>query len=187
MAMIVVTAGCSSDRTFKEAATSSDYRAERAVKPFPPADDSFRSSPPPLLPRRPPPDAKPVEATLSNGIRVVMLERHDFPGITADLVIDRGYDGGLARSAELYQRSFTRASTLYDRKASTSYLQHVGASLSPSLDLDMLMLRVDALSPLFVSALSRAAPLFYSPLLANEDIEAFRADHPQEVGRSRCR
>jgi zinc protease len=57
----------------------------------PPAtDEAFRATPPPLPPVSEAVDAAPRESTLASGLRVVLFERHAYPSIAADLVIDRG-------------------------------------------------------------------------------------------------
>ncbi len=92
LAVALLGTACVSERTFKASRTLTEERPARHLR-MPPGempDQPFRSEPPDRSATKPRPLATPTEARLSNGVRVLMLERHDFPSISAVLVLDRG-------------------------------------------------------------------------------------------------
>ncbi|MDB4937297.1 MAG: Zinc protease [Labilithrix sp.] len=168
-------AACSGGRDFKEPKTLSEWRPARPTTGGTSEEDgAFRATPPARIPSKPRAASLPTEARLSNGIRVVMLERHDFPSISAVLVLDRGATAGGPGVAALYSEAMTGSSTEYKSNEAWQYLSFVGGSVSNETWRDGLALQVTALSPLFVSALSRAAPMFTSPALDGDDLDEAR-------------
>jgi len=127
----------------------------------------------------------PAEARLSNGIRVVLLERHDFPSTSAVLVLERGAAAAAHGVAGLYARSLEGASREYTKSEATEYLSFVGGRVAADASQDAVFLQVSALTPLFGSAVSRAAPMFVSPLLGDEDVDEARTWSAAHYDRER--
>jgi zinc protease len=74
-------------------------------------DTLLRQAPPPLPPIAEIVDAPPRETTLSNGLRIVLVERHDYPVVATRLIVDRssldvGDPGG--KQVEQMQYLFSR-------------------------------------------------------------------------------
>lgn len=187
LAVALLGTACVSGRTFKTSRTLTEERPARHLR-MPPGempDEPFRSEPPDRSATKPRPLATPTEARLSNGVRVLMLERHDFPSISAVLVLDRGAVAAGPGVAALYGRAFLGASAAYPRDEAARYLTFVGASLSARVSFDAVTMQITALTPLFTSALSRAAPMFVSPALETDDLEDARthlaADRAREA------
>jgi zinc protease len=181
---------CGGGRDFQAPKTLAEYRPARRTTTPAAADDAaeaFRATPP--APARARADEKahapalPSEIRLSNGIRVVMLERHDFPSISAVLVLDRGAAAASPGLAELYSEAMLGSSSEYTSTEAWQYLGFVGASVSNHTWFDAIGLEITSLSPLFHSALSRAAPMFTSPSLDGDDLDEARthlaAEHAQ--------
>jgi zinc protease len=175
-ALLLLLVGCEGGRAFKSSRTIAEWHPSRPVTnaAADPEGDSFRATPPPPVASRPRPESLPTEARLSNGIRVVMLERHDFPSIAAVLVLDRGATAGAPGVAALYSEAMIRSSSEYTANEAWQYFQFVGASVANQTWRDGIALQVSALSPLFVSALTRAAPMFTSPAFGGDDIDEAR-------------
>lgn len=170
-------AACGGGRSFTEPRTLAEWRPARAVAngAAAPEDDSFRATPPArLASQKPKQGSAPTEVRLSNGVRVVMLERHDFPTVSAVLVLDRGSTAGPPGVGALYSEAMTGSSTEYKSQEAYQYLNYVGASVGNHTWRDGISLQVTALSPLFVSALTRAAPMFTSPALDGDSIDDAR-------------
>jgi zinc protease len=95
-AMGMFTAGCATPRQVAQLRYSGDPPA---------AGEAFRASPPDLPPVTEVVDPAPSESTLPNGMHLVLFERHGFPSIAAQLVIDRGSldvdDAGGAQVAQM--------------------------------------------------------------------------------------
>jgi predicted Zn-dependent peptidase len=174
--LVLATGACGGGREFKEPKTLAEWRPTRPTTATPAADgdDAFRSTPPPRIATKARTATMPTEARLSNGIRVVMLERHDFPSISAVLLLDRGATAGAPGVAALYSEAMTGSSSEYKSTEAWQYLSFVGGTVSNDTWRDAVTLQVSALSPLFVSALSRAAPMFTSPALDGDDIDEAR-------------
>ncbi len=180
VALVTIATGTSActGRDFRPAPMLTEYRPARQTTPTPAAGDdaeAFRATPPPSAPTKPPPaQPLPVEVKLSNGIRVLMLERHDFPSISAVMVLDRGASAAPPGVAELYASALLGSSTEYKSKDAFQYLTFVGAEVFETATRDAVTLQLTALSPLFISALSRAAPMFTSPSLDGDDLDDAR-------------
>lgn len=137
-------------------------------------DEPFRAAAPERTTARVRSLATPTEVRLSNGIRVVMLERHDFPSISAVLVLDRDSTAGAPGVAALYAEGLTGDSDEYKSREAWQYLGFVGGTATSSVWHDATALQVTALTPLFVSALSRAAPMFTVPSFSGDDLDDAR-------------
>jgi zinc protease len=88
-------------------------------------DDALRTPPP-----RPPVDEvvdpAPAEWSLSNGMRVLLVERHDFPTVAARLFIDRGpLDLGDAGAVQVSQTAY-----LYGRGGSEAAFEQLAEDLT---------------------------------------------------------
>ena len=176
VALALLGTACVSGRSFKTPRSLTEERPVRHLR-IPPGempDEPFRSEPPARIATKPRPLTLPTEARLSNGVRVIMLERHDFPSISAVLVLDRGAVAAGPGVAALYGRAFLGASSAYPRDEAWRYLAFVGASVTGQVSFDAVTMQITALTPLFNSALSRAAPMFVSPALETADLDDAR-------------
>ncbi len=169
-------AACGGGRSFKEPQTLVEWRPTRPVTSagIAPEDESFRATPPARAASRFPQISPPVEARLSNGVRVVMLERHEFPLVSAVITLDRGAAAGVPGVVALYSEAMTGSSTAYKATEAWQYLNYVGGAVQSDPWRDGVVLQVTALSPLFVSALTRAAPMFTSPAFDGDDLDEAR-------------
>jgi zinc protease len=175
--LLSTVAACGGGRSFQDPRTLAEWRPTRPVVNgvAAPEDESFRGTPPArAAAQRPKQGQAPTEVRLSNGIRVVMLERHDFPTVSAVLVLDRGSTSGPPGVGALYSEAMTGSSTEYKSQEAYQYLNYVGASVGNHTWRDGISLQITALSPLFVSALTRAAPMFTSPALDGDSIDDAR-------------
>lgn len=178
VALVSLAGACGGNRKFKAPAQLDEGRPARPVRillgDF--ADEAFRHTPPPTVASKARPQPAPIEARLSNGVRVVMLEKHDFPSISMVLVLDRGAAAAPPGVAALYASTLTGSSAEYPAGEAWQYLAFVGGSVRTRVGRDATTLQVTALTPLFVSALSRAAPMFTKPELDGDDLEDARTE-----------
>lgn len=174
--LLLPSAAACGGRSFKEPQTLAEWRPARPVTNagVVPEDESFRATPPPRAASRLRPLSPPTEARLSNGVRVVMLERHDFPMVSAVVTLDRGAAAGAPGVVALYSEAMTSSSTTYKATEAWQYLNYVGGAVHSDAWRDGVVLQVTALSPLFVSALTRAAPMFTSPAFDGDDLDEAR-------------
>lgn len=172
VASVIATGGCGS-RRFKEptALLPAYHDTKTYLAPRPAREESFRASPPPLLEARPRPTPRPIETRLSNGVRAIFIERFDFPAVTALLVLDRGSTSARPGVAATYAHAMLEGSDVADDVQCGSQLQFLGARVHSSLSRERVTMSVNALSPLFSSALENAAGLFVKPTLGDDAIE----------------
>lgn len=177
LAAACVALGCASARTIVLESNVADARRARAIA-MPVGDatdeDELRGAPPGGLEGKKPPPREPKESVLPNGVRVVTVTRRDFPTIACAFVLDRGAAATAPGAAQLYAHALLGASQRYDDHEQSEYLRYVGASVTTAAYEDGVVLTVSALTPLFHSALSRAAPMFVEPKLAGKDLDLSR-------------
>lgn len=133
------------------------------------ADEEFRASPPPPTKSKSKTYSTPVDTRLSNGVRIVMLERHDFPSVSALLLLDRGSTAAGPGIALTYAEAMVGGSSEYKAGEAFEYLNFVGGRVESFAYHDFLGIQTTALSPLIVSALSRTTPMFTAPDLGSKD------------------
>jgi zinc protease len=135
----------------------------------------------------PPAPAKPVspvvpgahEETLANGIRLVVLERHDLPIVTAMLVSPHG-------SAEDPEPRLGRAGLVADlmtkgtpTRTATQFadaIESLGASISAETSRDAATLEMTARSDRLKPALAILADAARNPLFAKEELDRARGE-----------
>ncbi|MBS2019957.1 MAG: insulinase family protein [Deltaproteobacteria bacterium] len=139
------------------------------------ADEAFRASPPPRMASESKTYSTPLDRRLSNGIRLVMLERHDFPSVSTLLLLDRGAAAAAPGVGKTYAEAMLGDSAEYKAGEAFDYLNFVGGRVESFAYHDFLGVQTTALSPLAVSALSRTVPMFTSPELGSKDRERAHA------------
>ena len=181
----LLSSACESGRVFRGPASLAEGRPARTFAPpaADPNDESFRATPPPRAAQKARTLPDPTEVRLSNGIRVVMLERHDFPAISMVFVLDRGAAAGPPGVGTVYAEALTHSSSEYKSGEAWQYLNFVGASVDGDSWRDATVLQVSAVTPLFNSALSRAAPMFTSPKLDGEELDEVRTHLAAQLAR----
>jgi zinc protease len=150
--------------------------AATPAPPAPPAaDESFRKTPPALGADVTfvPPNIQ--ERHLKNGVRVLVVERHELPVVSIDLAFDRGADqdkpgvGGFA-GAMLLQGTKTRSALQL-----SDDLEKLGATANAWVDYDGSQMTVSCLAGKFAPALALAAEVVESPAFTKEEIERERS------------
>ncbi|QUD88186.1 M16 family metallopeptidase [Phenylobacterium montanum] len=176
-----------------EAATPADLKAAGQrwlsdgdftlqVTPFPdyqasdkPADRSALPAPAAI---KAPKFVKFERATLSNGLKLIVAERHDNPSISLHLVADAGYasdQGGKAGAAGLTMRLMPDGTDRLDALQISARLSELGASLSASAGRDTSEIDLSALSARLDPALDLFADVLLRPAFREADIEREKA------------
>jgi predicted Zn-dependent peptidase len=115
------------------------------------------------------------EKRLPNGVRILVVERHELPVVALDLAFDRGADqdkpgvGGFA-GAMLLQGTKTRSALQLSDE-----LARIGASAEASVSYDASQLTMTCLSGKFADALTLAADIVENPAFKKEEIERERS------------
>lgn len=177
LVLAALTSACSaSGRTFVRPTDVLEVRPMRALRTQTAAsdDETFRVEVPRILKSKAQKLSTPTESRLSNGVRVVFLERHDFPTVSTVLVLDRGHTAAEPGVARTYALAMTGSSASYESSDAWTYLRYVGAHAEATALYDGILFETRALSPLAVSALSRTIPMFTNPNFETKDIERAR-------------
>jgi zinc protease len=173
--LALATLACGSARSFHASEPVAEAPRAVTVAPGDADDEAFREKPPAAFARRKRTLIAPTEARLSNGVRVVMIERHDFPTIATVFVLGRGAYAAPPAVASVYANAITGTSRLYKSRDAWEYLRFVGANVAASAQPGAIYLHATSLSPFLRSALSRAAPMFAAPALTGDDLDRARA------------
>ncbi len=171
-----------------EAATGADLQAagqrwlsdgdfSLRVTPFPdfaasatPAD---RSSPPPTGSIVAPRFVKFERATLSNGLKIIVAERHDSPTVTLHLVADAGYasdQGAKPGAAGLTARLLDDGTDKLDALQISARLSELGATLGASAGRDTSQIDMDTLSARLDPSLDLFADVLLHPAFREDDL-----------------
>ena len=148
---------------------------ETTAAPFKPEE----MPPAPAAPR-PVAFPKPVEKKLSNGLRVVVIQR---PGTglvsvsaetKAGSVLDPDAEAGLA---DFTASLLTRGTKSHSAPQIAETIEALGGSLSSAADWDSANLRLSSLSSRLADALPTFAEVLRSPAFAPEEIERLRSEN----------
>ncbi len=113
-------------------------------------------------------------ATLSNGLKVVLAERHEVPLVTFALLVDAGYAAdqtarpGTARLAMsmIDEGTSTRSSTQISDE-----MERLGAQLTTAANLDLCLVRLNAMKANLDAALAVYADVILNPSFPQGDFE----------------
>lgn len=159
-----------------------------------PEDEAFRSKPP--ASGEPMPFVPPtiIEQKLANGVRVLLVERHQLPIVAFQIVVDRGADqltpgAGAFLGAMLTQGTKTRSALEI-----SDALGKLGAQFGSWGSLDSVGVNAKVLAQGFPEALALLADCVRNPAFAKEEVERERSkrlttlaqqkDSPQTILRN---
>lgn len=125
---------------------------------------------PPFAPTPSRPESPAEERRLTNGARVVVVPRDDYPSVALTFALDRGKCDG-PEAATLYSALATIGAAGSAEREDRDYLQFVGVFPRLEVSDESLLVHATALPPLATSALSRLAPMFFAPRIDDESIE----------------
>jgi zinc protease len=122
----------------------------------------------------PPPPAKPrsvtfptpVEQTLPNGLRVIIVERHDMPLVTASLVIKNGGEVDpleLAGAADLTANLLTKGTTTRTATKIAEEVENLGGELEAAVRWDSTSVTVGVMSDKIAPAMTILADVVRRP------------------------
>jgi zinc protease len=117
-------------------------------------------------------------ATLSNGLKIIVAERHDNPTVTLNLITDAGYasdQGGKAGAAGLTARLLADGTDKLDALQISARLSELGATLSASADRDTSAVDMDVLSARLDPSLDLFADVLLHPAFRDADLAREKA------------
>ncbi|WP_437782636.1 M16 family metallopeptidase [Sorangium sp. So ce1097] len=169
-------AACASNPSTPPAAKApAPAAAPPPAAPPPEAADAFRKSPPPRGPEVVFVPPRIEEAKLANGIRVLVVERHELPIVAVDVTTVRGADQaapgvGAFAGAMLTQDTKTRSALQF-----SDALGKLGARFSSGVGFDGGGVQGQSLAPRFGEMLTLLGDAYMNPAFAPAEIERERS------------
>ncbi|XLZ68028.1 pitrilysin family protein [Massilia sp. SR12] len=119
------------------------------------------------------------KATLSNGLKVVLAERHDAPLVNLEMLFDSGFASDKADSsglARLALRLLDEGTPSRNSAQIAEQFDALGARFSTSANMDGVRVRLDALKATLPQALDIYADVLQNPAFAPKELERLKQE-----------
>lgn len=139
-----------------------------------------QETPPPPAPPRSVNVPKPVERTLSNGLRVIVIENHSTPLVGAQLVVKNGGEvdpASLSGLADMTGELLTKGTKTRTAPQIAQEIEALGGALSSGAGWDASRASVNVLSSKTEPALAILADVVRNPVFKEEEIERLRQQY----------
>jgi zinc protease len=150
------------------------------------ADRSKVPEPGPVAPARFP---QVERSTLSNGLKVLLVQRHELPVVNMQLLVDTGYADDYAQLTpgvgQLVAALMTEGTTHRTGLQITNELETLGASLSVGGGGETAVANFSALKPTLDPALDIFADVILNPAFRPEDFKRVQAQQVAAIQRSK--
>ena len=143
-----------------------------------------QATPPPPAPPRSGTFPKPVEETLPNGLRVIVIERRETPLISAQLLIKNGGEVDppeLAGLADLTANLLTKGTQTRDATKIAQEVESLGGSLDSGARWDLSFATVSVMSSKIPQAMEILADVVRRPTFKSEEVERLRQQYLDNV------
>lgn len=139
-----------------------------------------QATPPPPAPPRSATVPKPVEQTLANGLRVIVIERHESPLVSAQVVIKNGGEVDppeLAGLADMTASLLTKGTQSRDATKIAEEIESLGGSLDSGARWDSSSATVGVMSSNLGPAMEILADVVRRPTFKSEEVERLRQQY----------
>jgi zinc protease len=136
-----------------------------------------QATPPPPAPPRSVTFPKPVEETLPNGLRVIVVERRESPLVSAQLIIKNGGEVDppeLAGLADMTAGLLTKGTQTRDATKIAQEIESLGASLDAGARWDSSFANLSVMSSKVSPAMEILADVVRRPTFKSEEVERLR-------------
>jgi zinc protease len=136
-----------------------------------------QATPPPPAPPRSGTFPKPVEQTLPNGLRVIVVQRSETPLVTARLLIKNGAEVDppeLAGLADMTAGLLTKGTQTRDATRIAQEIESLGGSLDSFAGWDSSFVNVSVMSSKIAPAMEILADVVRHPTFKSEEVERLR-------------
>ena len=136
-----------------------------------------QATPPPPAPPRSGKFPTPVEQTLANGLRVIVIERHESPLITAQLLIKNGSEVDppeLAGLADMTANLLTKGTQTRDATKIAQEIESLGGTLESGARWDASTATVSVMSSKISQAMEILADVVRHPTFKSDEVERLR-------------
>ena len=127
---------------------------------------------------------QPVEKTLANGLRVIVIERKNVPLVTAQLLVKSGGEvdpQGLAGAAEMTAELLTKGTKTRTATQIAEQVEFLGGSISSGAGWDASSVTISAMSDKFDKVLAIAADTVLNPTFNQAEIDRYRTQTLDEL------
>ena len=139
-----------------------------------------QATPPPPAPPRSVVFPKPVEQTLPNGLRVIVIERHESPLVSAQVVIKNGGEVDppeLAGLADMTASLLTKGTQTRDATQIAEQIERLGGSLDSGARWDSSFATVGVMSDKVGPAMEILADVVRRPTFKSEEVDRLRQQY----------
>ena len=143
-----------------------------------------QATPPPPAPPRSGTFPKPVEQTLPNGLRVIVIERREFPLVSAQLLIKNGGEVDppeLAGLTDMTANLLTKGTQTRDATQIAQQIESLGGFLDSGARWDSSYANVGVISAKFPQAMEILADVIRRPTFKSEEVERLRQQYLDNV------
>src|SRR5687768_7508460 len=143
-----------------------------------------QATPPPPAPPRSGTFPKPVEETLPNGLRVIVIQRSESPLVTAQLLIKNGGEvdpSELAGLADMTANLLTKGTQSRDATQIAQEIESLGGSLDSVARWDSSFVNVSVMSSKIGPAMEILADVVRRPTFKSEEVERLRQQYLDNV------
>ena len=143
-----------------------------------------QATPPPPAAPRAGTFPKPVEQTLPNGLRVIIVERHETPLIAAQLLIRNGGEVDppeLAGLADMTANLLTKGTQTRDATQIAQQIESLGGSLDSGARWDASFASVGVMSSKIPQAMEILADVVRRPTFKSEEVERLRQQYLDNI------
>lgn len=143
-----------------------------------------KPTPPPPAPPRSVEFPKPVESTLANGLRVIVVERPNSPLVAAQIVIRNGGEvdpDGLSGLADLTAGLLTKGTEKRSAPDIAEAIEALGGSLDSGAGWDSSRASVNVLSSKVAPAMEILADIVRRPTFHEEELERLRQQYRDNI------
>jgi zinc protease len=137
----------------------------------------LETAPPPPEPPRQVHLPQPVQSTLPNGLRVIVVEKHSVPLVAARLLITTGSEAdpqGLPGLAAMTATLLTKGTTTHTAEQIARDVEVLGGMLDSGADWDNSHVAIDVMSSKLPKAMAYMADVVLNPAFANDEVERER-------------
>lgn len=171
--------------------TDGEYVLE--IHPFPqfknePTDSTMRKKMPDMAASPEAKFPKLERATLSNGLKLILAERHSVPTVNFNLLVDAGYASDLgtnAGTASLAMDVLDEGTKTRNALQISEELSLLGATLFSGSNLDMSNVSMSALKSNLDASLSIFADVILNPLFPDEDFKRLQKQRIAAIQREK--
>lgn len=143
-----------------------------------------QATPPPPAAPRSVTVPKPVERTLSNGLRVIVVEHHSTPLVAAQLLVENGGEvdpNSLSGLADMTAELLTKGTKTRTAPQIAQEIEALGGELSSSAGWDASRATVNVLSAKTEPAMAILADVVRNPVFQDEEIERLRQQYADNI------